>query len=120
MSLIVGDLRVFRHDGISWFRHRKPAKRKNSQQHRARGGGFLLDAAWNDAKTLRPLLRFRTLPVLFNNVLERPEEVFLEAEVGQLSFLQELHGELPQGIHSKDRHIFIGIAAHLQQKATTL
>lgn len=30
---------------------------------------------------------FRTLPVLLNNVLKRPEEVFLEAEVGQLSFL---------------------------------
>lgn len=63
-------------------------------------------------------INFRTLPVLLNNVLKRPEEVFLEAEVGQLSFLQELHGELPQGVHSKDRYIFIGIAAHLQQNAT--
>lgn len=35
-------------------------------------------------------------PVLLNNVLKRPQEIFLEAEVGQLAFLQELHGQLPQ------------------------
>lgn len=35
-------------------------------------------------------------PVLFHDVLKGPEEVLLEAEVSQLSFLQELHGELPQ------------------------
>ncbi len=38
----------------------------------------------------------RSSPVLLHDVLKRPEEVFLEAEVGELSFLQELHGKLPQ------------------------
>lgn len=36
------------------------------------------------------------LPVLLHDVLKWPEEVLLEAEIGQLSFLQELHGELSQ------------------------
>ena len=48
-------------------------------------------------------------------MLKGPEEVFLEAKVGQFSFLQELHGKLPQGIHSKDGDVFIGIAAHLER-----
>lgn len=39
---------------------------------------------------------FNISPILLHDVLKRPEEVLLEAEVGQLAFLQELHGELPQ------------------------
>lgn len=48
-------------------------------------------------------------------MLKRPEEVFLEAEIGQLSFLQELHGELPQRVHSKDGYILIGVTTHLEE-----
>lgn len=35
-------------------------------------------------------------PVLFHDVLERPQKVFLKPEVGQLALLQKLHGQLPE------------------------
>lgn len=60
---------------------------------------------------------YSVLPVLLHDVLKRPEEVLLEAEVGQLSFLQELHGELPQGVHGKDGYILVGVTAHLEDTA---
>lgn len=60
----------------------------------------------------QPLLQYG-LPVLLHDVLKRPKEVFLETEIRQLSFLQELHGELPQWVHCKDGYILIGVTAHL-------
>lgn len=66
-----------------------------------------------------PILQ-NSLPVLLHDVLKGPEEVFLEAEVGQLSFLQELHGELPQWVHSKDGYILIRVTAHLEGDATVI
>lgn len=52
-------------------------------------------------------------PVLFHDVLERPQKVFLESEVGQLPLLQKLHGQLPERVHGENRHIFVGITANL-------
>lgn len=55
------------------------------------------------------------LPVLFHDVLKRPQKVFLEPEVGQLPFLQKLHGQLPEGVHGENRHVFVGITADLNR-----
>lgn len=55
------------------------------------------------------------LPVLFHDVLKRSQKVFLEPEVGQLPFLQKLHGQLPQRVHCENCHIFIGITANLHR-----
>lgn len=52
-------------------------------------------------------------PVLFHDVLKRPQKVFLESEVGQLPLLQKLHGQLPERVHSENCHIFVGITANL-------
>lgn len=68
-----------------------------------------------DSPSSLPLILQYSLPVLLHDVLKRPEEVLLEAEVGQLSFLQELHGELPQRVHSKDGYILIRVTAHLEE-----
>jgi len=62
-----------------------------------------------------PRPRCSTSPVLLHDVLKGPEEVLLEAEVGQLSFLQELHGELPQRVHGEDGDVLVGVAAHLEE-----
>lgn len=59
-------------------------------------------------------------PVLLYDVLKRPQEVLLEAEVGQLSFLQELHGQLPQRVHGEYGHVLVGVAAHLEGDATAV
>lgn len=59
-----------------------------------------------------------SLPVLLHDVFKWPEEVLLEAEVSQLSFLQELHGQLPQRVHRKDGHVLVGVAAHLVEEQT--
>lgn len=80
------------------------------------GGGMVI-ITYNIHRSLAthpPILQY-SLPVLLHDVLKRPEKVFLEAEVGQLSFLQELHGELPQWVHSKDGYILIGVTAHLEE-----
>lgn len=53
------------------------------------------------------------LPVLLHDVLKGPQEVFLEAEISQLSFLKELHGKLPQRVHGENGHILIRVTAHL-------
>lgn len=55
------------------------------------------------------------LPVLFHDVLKRPQKVLLESEVGQLPLLQKLHGQLPERVHCKNCHIFIGITANLHR-----
>lgn len=52
-------------------------------------------------------------------MFKRPEEIFLETEVGELSFFYEFHGELPQGIHRKESYIFIRITPNLQKKKDT-
>lgn len=52
-------------------------------------------------------------PVLFHDVLERPQKVFLKPEVGQLALLQKLHGQLPERVHGKNGHVFVGITANL-------
>lgn len=36
-------------------------------------------------------------------MLERPEEVFLEPEVGEFALLDEFSGQLSQGIHGEER-----------------
>lgn len=56
-----------------------------------------------------------SLPVLFHDVLKRPQKVFLESEVGQLPLLQKLHGQLPERVHCENGHIFIGITANLRR-----
>lgn len=56
------------------------------------------------------------IPVLLHYMFKRPEEIFLKTEVCKFSFFKELHGKLPQGIHSKDGHILIGITADLPRE----
>lgn len=58
-------------------------------------------------------------PVLFHDVLERPQKVFLKPEVGQLALLQKLHGQLPERVHCKNGHIFVGITADLHRVENT-
>ena len=65
-------------------------------------------------------VRLVSLPVLFHDVLKRPQKVFLESEVGEFPLLQKLHGQLPERVHCKDRHIFIGITANLQTRSSAL
>ena len=60
----------------------------------------------------------QTLPVLFHDVLKRPQEVFLESEVGQLPLLQKLHGQLPERVHRENGHVFIGTTANLHGDKT--
>lgn len=45
------------------------------------------------------------LPVLFHNMLERPEEVFLEPEVGEFALLDEFSGQLSQRVHGEERDL---------------
>lgn len=52
-------------------------------------------------------------------MFKRPEEIFLETEVGELSFFYEFHGELPKGIHRKESYILIRITPNLQKMKTT-
>ena len=52
-------------------------------------------------------------PVLFHDVLERSQEVFLEAEVGELALLNELHGQLSERVDRKEGNVFVRIATHL-------
>lgn len=52
-------------------------------------------------------------PVPLHDVLKRTQEILLESEVGELSFLDKLHGELTQRIHSKEGDVFVRVAAHL-------
>lgn len=52
-------------------------------------------------------------------MFKRPEEIFLEMEVGELSFFYEFHGELPQGIHRKESYILIRITPNLPKKKYT-
>lgn len=59
------------------------------------------------------------LPVSFHDMFKRPEEIFLETEVGKFSFFYEFHGELPQGIHCKEGYVFIRITPNLWKKKTT-
>lgn len=62
----------------------------------------------------------RSVPVLLHDVLKRPEEVFLEAEIGKFSFLQELHGELSQRVNSENGYVLIGVTAHLHKRQQPL
>lgn len=48
-------------------------------------------------------------------MLKRPQKVFLESKVGQLPLFQKLHGQLPERVHGKYRHIFVGVAANLHR-----
>lgn len=41
-----------------------------------------------------------------HDVLKWSEELLLKLKVSQLSLLQELHGELTEGVCYKERHIF--------------
>lgn len=56
---------------------------------------------------------FFNSPVLFHDVLKRPQKVLLEPEVGQLALLQKLHGQLPKRVHGEDGHVLVGAAADL-------
>ena len=51
-------------------------------------------------------------------MFERTKEFFLEAEVGKLSFLYELCGELSEGIHGKHSCILIMITPDLIEVLT--
>lgn len=53
-------------------------------------------------------------------MLKRPQKVFLESEVGQLALLQKFHGQLPERVHSENRHIFICITSNLHGGKTHL
>lgn len=48
-----------------------------------------------------------------HGVFERLKEVLLELEVRKLFFLKEANGKLAQGIQSKVRDIFVGVATNL-------
>lgn len=61
-----------------------------------------------------------SLPVLFHDMLKRPQKVFLESEVGELALLQEFHGQLPERVHSENRHIFICVTSNLRGGKTYL
>lgn len=52
------------------------------------------------------------LPVFLHNVLEWPEKVFLEPEIGKLALLNELGGQLPQGVHREERDVLPGAASN--------
>lgn len=70
---------------------------------------------------MSPVIRTSTrrLPVLFHDVLKRPQEILLKSEVGQFSLLQKLHGQLPERIHGEDSDVLVGITAHLRGKRGT-
>ena len=51
--------------------------------------------------------------VVYNGVLERAEEVFLEAEMRQLFLLQKVHRQLPKRIERKEADIGVIMTAHL-------
>lgn len=53
-------------------------------------------------------------------MLERPQKIFLESKVGKLPLFQELHGQLPERIHGKYRHIFVGVTANLHKGSSYL
>ena len=48
-----------------------------------------------------------------HRVLERPQEVLLELEVGQLLLLQEAHGKLPQSIEGEEADVNVLVTADL-------
>lgn len=52
-------------------------------------------------------------PIPLHNVLEGTKKIFLEAKVGKLALLDELHGQLAEGVDSEESHIFIAAGAHL-------
>ena len=47
-------------------------------------------------------------------MLERAEELLLEPEVGELALLDELHGQLVEGVHGKHGNLLVLEAAHLR------
>ena len=55
----------------------------------------------------------QNIPVSFHDMFKRPEKVFLESEVGKLSLLYKLHGELPQWIHRKEGYVLKWAASNL-------
>ena len=40
-------------------------------------------------------------------MFERSEEFLLKSEIGQFSFLQELHRQLSQRVHHEEGHLFV-------------
>ena len=52
-------------------------------------------------------------PVLFHDVLERSQEVFLEAEVGELSLLDELHRQLSQRVDGEEGDVLVRVTTNL-------
>lgn len=61
----------------------------------------------------RHIVPHKHLLVSLHDVLKGSEEVLLEPEVSQLSFLQKLHGQLTQGVCHKEGHLLAGQAADL-------
>ena len=57
-------------------------------------------------------------PVLFHDVLERSQEVFLEAEVGELALLDELHRQLSQRVDGEERDVLVRVTANLSHNVT--
>ena len=57
-------------------------------------------------------------PVLFHDVLERSQEVFLEAEVGELALLDELHRQLSQRVDGEERGVLVRVTANLSHNVT--
>ena len=52
-------------------------------------------------------------------MFERSEEVLLEAEVGELALLDELHGQLTERVDRKEGDVFVRIATHLKYVNTS-
>ena len=51
--------------------------------------------------------------VALHDVLERPQKLLLEAKVGELALLDELHGQLAQRVHREEHHVLVAARPHL-------
>ena len=52
-------------------------------------------------------------------MFERSEEVLLEAEVGELALLNELHGQLSERVDREEGDVFVRVATHLKYVNTS-